>query len=124
LDIFVSIKATLLDGSYPTLLTSDSNGSVTVQLPAGPSDDSFRLLIAVQVFDDFNDFATYTLPTPVTVSFYKAQVSGLLDDVINQNSSSAVNMALSSGDTSAVSNTISTFCTTLSVLVSVSSVWQ
>jgi hypothetical protein len=59
---------------------------VSVQLPVGPSDDSFKLNLFVQIFDDSDAYATFYIPTPVKVELNTSLTDLIATDLLSVNS--------------------------------------
>ncbi len=59
---------------------------MSVQLPVGPSDDSFKLNLFVQIFDDSDAYATFYIPTPVKVELNTSLTDLIATDLLSVNS--------------------------------------
>ena len=112
--------ATYANNLSPYAVSFDRNGNVSVQLPAGPSTHSFELTLFVQVYDNLNGYARYTIAKKVIVAINNDFVSGIVNDVLSPNST--LSSFLRSGDTASVSTYIISCSSTLSVLATVSPV--
>ena len=65
----------------PITLNFNSHGNLSVQLPQGPSSDSYRLFLSVNIVDNQHGLTIFNIPSPVIV---------LPDDIIFSNVTQAI----------------------------------
>jgi hypothetical protein len=107
---FYSIfKATFLNNDNEIGLTFDSQGSVYIQLPKGPSYDFFKLYLFVQIFDDSDAITVFSITTPVVVEVNSTLAENLALDVLSSTSGTSSILAdLANSDLKSSVNTILT----------------
>ena len=110
--------ATYLGNNNPIGLSFDYNGSVTVQLPAGPAYDNYELNLFVAVFDDLNGPTIFYLNETVIVNIDMPLIDGIVSSILTNDLSSAIVSVLSSGSIKDASNNIISLSSTLNVLAS------
>jgi hypothetical protein len=79
----------------------NSNGILSTQLPLGSIYDSYKLSIYVQIFDNDNGIAYYTIPTQVTVEADVAATQSVFAAITSSNTNSPVLASLYSGSSQA-----------------------
>jgi hypothetical protein len=91
----------------PIALNYNQNGILDIQLPQGPTTDSYRQYIFVNIIDDSNGIAVFTIDTPVVVTPNDALVSQLLDSLLSSSDvSSQFMLNLNSGNLNLISKNI------------------
>jgi hypothetical protein len=76
-----------LNNINPIGLTFDVNGSVNIQLPAGPIYDSYKLYIFVQIYDDFGAIAVYNISNSITVRINASLTESIVKNILSPVSS-------------------------------------
>lgn len=71
-------------------------GTLRIQLPQGPSDDSYKISIVVYVIDDANGQTVYKLNQQVQVCPNVSQTMNLICDMINMSTSASAAATASS----------------------------
>ena len=79
----------------------NSNGILLTQLPLGSIYDSYKLSIYVQILDNDNGIAYYTIPTQVTVDADVAATQSIFAAITGSNTNSPVLTSLYSGSSQA-----------------------
>ena len=77
-------------------LNYNSKGFITIQLPEGPSYDSYNITLYVKVVDDVEGIASFTVGT-VTVYPNVTQTADLINQFFVTNGTTSVNQVLKSG---------------------------
>jgi hypothetical protein len=88
----------------PILLAFGERGDKNVTLPAGPSSDSHRVYINIQIYDDSGAFTVYNLSTPIIVTTDPGVVNSTQSDLLSP--TSAVFASISSSDVQTALNSI------------------
>ena len=73
---------TFLENDNPISLNYNTNGTIRLQLPQGPSHDSFKISIIVRIIDDSNAVQIYNMPGQVQVLPNVAQTVSIMDSMI------------------------------------------
>lgn len=97
----------MANDSNPIALNFNSEGSITMQLPPGPSNDDNRLYLFVQVFDDSDSYTKYELANPVVVKIDQALVEEAMNGILNDPANFKDNLL--SLDADAAANTLIIF---------------
>jgi hypothetical protein len=87
-------------------LNYNQNGILDIQLPQGPTTDSYRQYIFVNIIDDSNGITVFTIETPVVVTPNDALVTQLLDSLSSSDMSSQFMLNLNSGNLNLITKNI------------------
>ena len=70
----------------------------TQNLPIGPSTDSYRLYLYVNIIDNDNGVTTYNISTPIQVQPDTSTITNLIQELSNPSSTGTISNILASGN--------------------------
>lgn len=80
-------------------LGTSLNGVLSSQnLPIGPSTDSYRLYLYVNIMDNDNGVTTYNITTPIQVQPDTSTLSNIMQELSNPTSTGTITNILASGN--------------------------
>lgn len=100
------ILATYKGNLNPIALNYNSQGTLSIQLPQGPSTDSYNIYLYVNVIDDSLGLVTYNITNPIQVTPNQNLANNLLADILSNDPKSLFLNNLQSGNLNTISKTI------------------
>jgi len=99
--------------SNPISLGINKKGNLTFQLPSGPKDHDYQIILYVDVFDDSDGVTQYVIPETVVVAPNQDALNQLVESFIAPNNTEFIESFVNSSTIV----TISTFMMSLNVMV-------
>ena len=93
----------------------NSLGQISLQLPQGPSADSFKIYLFVNVIDDTYGVTVYNITSPVTVTPNDALADSLAVSISSGDASSQALVALNSGNLNLVAKNVIALSTAFNI---------
>jgi len=86
---------------------------LSVQLPQGPSTDSYNIYLLVNIIDDTDGSTLYYLPNPVTVQPDNSLANNLANSITSNNGDNQLLLNLNSGNLNIVAKNVIAITTIL-----------
>jgi len=86
---------------------------LSVQLPQGPSTDSYNIYLLVNIIDDTDGSTLYYLPNPVTVQPDNSLANNLASSITSNNGDNQLLLNLNSGNLNIVAKNVIAITTIL-----------
>ena len=83
-----------MNNTNPIQLSYNANATLTTILPLGPSHDSYRLSVFIQIIDDSNAITVYNLPYKVIVKPSASAANNEMNNLLSGSSTLFKNLNL------------------------------
>ena len=104
--IILNLIATYAGNQIPIALNYNSNGLLSIQLPEGPSSDSYRVYLFVNIVDDTYGTTVYNIPLPMTVFPNNNLADSLAQSISSNDPTCPLLVDLNSGNLNLVSKNV------------------
>ena len=88
---------------------------ITIQLPEGPSSDSYKIYLFVNIIDDTDGTTVYYLPNPVIVTPNNNLATSLADSITSSDPNCQFLVELNSGNLNTVSKNVISLATVFNI---------